>query len=152
MSARSLLFFWLHKCWFETDLSQFPEIDCFPRWQFCLKNVKSWKSGKCMHVEYSLCNIPNCVKDPFQLKLFHDSLGAGGVLEAVQALWFKGLLFLVHEARKNMVSALPLKLFHCYLQYYRNQIGKYCWASVLWKSWWKYTGDLLKSALVRLPK
>lgn len=51
-----------------------------------------------------------------------------------------------------MVSALPLKLFHCYLQYYRNQIGKYCWTSVLWKSWLKYPGDILESAFVRLPK
>lgn len=32
------------------------------------------ENEKCMQIEHSLCNIPTCVKGPFQLKLFYDSI------------------------------------------------------------------------------
>lgn len=31
------------------------------------------ENEKCMQIEHS-CNIPTCVKGPFQLKLFYDSM------------------------------------------------------------------------------
>lgn len=52
------------KCWFETDLFRFPEMDYFPRWQFLSKEceiLEKWKT----QVGYSLCNIPACIKGPF---------------------------------------------------------------------------------------